>query len=198
MNQIISNTLLQAEIGCWTIGCPARGKRGFGTLNDNGRNRVPAIPSSPVNIQNLKEKGITYKSKNSFILKKIFNFYKEQHKFFKQRLINFPTIFPPRPSKLNIQKAQLGNLKLNLTFGRSAHHDHSHNLFLWASHVWHQERKPRSWKTQMQNFLPHQITHDFKLKSFSKFFSNYNSNPIRNSKKSLEISRFQVIVSFMK
>lgn len=34
-------TLLQAEIGWWTIGCPANGNSGLGTLNDSGRNLVP-------------------------------------------------------------------------------------------------------------------------------------------------------------
>lgn len=34
-------TLLQAEIGWWTIGWPANGNNGFGVLKDNGRNRVP-------------------------------------------------------------------------------------------------------------------------------------------------------------
>lgn len=37
------HTFLQAEIGCWTIGWPANGKRGFGTLKERGRNRVPAV-----------------------------------------------------------------------------------------------------------------------------------------------------------
>lgn len=46
------NTDLQAEIGWWTIGWPARGKRGFGVLNESGRNRVPA-DSNTVN-ENLK------------------------------------------------------------------------------------------------------------------------------------------------
>ena len=35
-------TLLQAEIGWWTIGCPAKGNKGFGVLNESGRNLVPA------------------------------------------------------------------------------------------------------------------------------------------------------------
>ena len=35
-------TLLQAEIGWWTIGWPANGKRGFGVLNERGLNLVPA------------------------------------------------------------------------------------------------------------------------------------------------------------
>lgn len=34
-------TFLQAEIGWWIIGWPAKGISGFGVLNDNGRNRVP-------------------------------------------------------------------------------------------------------------------------------------------------------------
>ena len=34
-------TLLQAEIGWWTIGCPAKGKRGFGIFSESGRNLVP-------------------------------------------------------------------------------------------------------------------------------------------------------------
>lgn len=42
LNQKKKITLLHAEIGWWTIGCPANGKSGFGILNDNGRNLVPA------------------------------------------------------------------------------------------------------------------------------------------------------------
>lgn len=35
------STLLQAEIGWLTMGCPAKGTSGFGTFNDSGLNRVP-------------------------------------------------------------------------------------------------------------------------------------------------------------
>ena len=35
-------TLLQAEIGWWTIGWPAKGNKGLGVLNERGRNLVPA------------------------------------------------------------------------------------------------------------------------------------------------------------
>ncbi|KAM0937447.1 hypothetical protein DsansV1_C25g0188581 [Dioscorea sansibarensis] len=36
-------------MGWWTIGWPARGNNGFGTLSDSGRNLVPTCTKSPKN-----------------------------------------------------------------------------------------------------------------------------------------------------
>jgi hypothetical protein len=49
------NTFLQAEIGWWTIGCPAKGKRGFGIFNDNGLNLVPATFHIPTQLNWMKK-----------------------------------------------------------------------------------------------------------------------------------------------
>lgn len=38
-----AKTFLQAEIGWWIMGWPAKGISGLGVLNDNGRKRVPKI-----------------------------------------------------------------------------------------------------------------------------------------------------------
>lgn len=44
-----SGTLTQASIWCCIIGSPATGNSGFGTSNDNGRNRVPEIYNDALN-----------------------------------------------------------------------------------------------------------------------------------------------------
>lgn len=44
-----SGTLTQASIWCCIIGNPATGNSGFGTSNDNGRNRVPEIYNDSLN-----------------------------------------------------------------------------------------------------------------------------------------------------
>ena len=58
-------TLLQAEIGWWTIGCPAKGNKGFGVLNESGRNLVPATTKK----SNKKPKFIKKKKKGKLIWK---------------------------------------------------------------------------------------------------------------------------------
>lgn len=53
-----SGTLTQASIWCCIIGSPATGNNGFGTSNDNGRNRVPEIYNDSLN--GLKKDQLSY------------------------------------------------------------------------------------------------------------------------------------------
>lgn len=89
-------TLLQAEIGWWTIGCPAKGKRGFGVLKERGRNLVPA--------KTINQKSWNPKISNE---KKTWILIRNQIP-----LVGPPTIITATTfSELSINKAQIFKLK---------------------------------------------------------------------------------------